>query len=236
MKIIKKEDSKLVFTSDMGEVSANSIRRYIFKIPVLAIDEVEISKNDSPLYDETIAHRLGLIPLESNKLGGKKSITLKLSSKKEGIVYSGELKGNAKIVYDKIPITSLNKGQELEFVAKTKFGVGSEHSKFTPGIMFYRNVIEVKVKDNCPKEVVENFPQEVSAKSGKFVVEAARLIDGWEVCQETCKKLGKDSIEIEPTKDLSITLESFGQLKVEDIFKKAVENLKSDLAEVAKKI
>jgi len=41
---------------------------------------------------------------------------------------------------DKTPITFLNKGQELEIKATTKMGRGVEHSKFSPGLMFYRNI------------------------------------------------------------------------------------------------
>ena len=124
MKIIRKKADKLSFSVELEDSLANAIRRYVNQIPVVAVDEIEISKNDSALYDETLAHRIGLIPLKAKKQTGK----MKLESKKEGIVYSGELKGDAEVVYDKIPITLLDKGQEFEIKATLKSGKGSEHA------------------------------------------------------------------------------------------------------------
>ena len=234
MKIVEKKDNILIFTVEADESILNTIRRYVNHIPVLAVDEIEISKNDSPLYDETIAHRIGLIPLKNeNKTKGK----LKLNVKKEGIVYSEELKGDIKVIYDKIPITLLGKNQELEFVANVKTGKGSDHSKFSPGLIFYRNVFEIKVDKNCPKEVIENCPRNLlKLKDGKIIVEDNYQCDACESCVEYCKKNGKESIEVVPTKELLVTLESFGQLSVEDMFKKSIEVLKKDLAELAKKL
>lgn len=233
MKLLNKKENSIRFSTEIDESLANSIRRYMFEIPVLAIDEVEISKNDSPLYDETIAHRLGLVPLKNSlKIG-----SLKLNSKKEGTVYSGEMSGDIKLVYEKIPLTTLQKGQEIEFSATTKLGKGSEHSKFSPGLMFYRNIIDVKIKGECPKEIAESCPKGIlKDKGNKIVVEDASLCDMCEVCVEAGLKRGKECIELKPTKELVVELESFGQLSVEDMFKKSIEALKKDLTEISKKL
>lgn len=184
MKLINKKDNQLIFTAEIEESMANAVRRYLGEIPVLAIDEVEISKNDSSLYDETIAHRLGLIPLKMEKSMPEKTTTkFKLNVIKEGNVYSGELKGGKGVVYDKIPITLLSKGQELKLVATARMGKGNQHSKFSSGLMFY-----------------------------------------------------KDNEENISSNELTISLESFGQLSVRDIFTESIEALKKDLNFISKKV
>lgn len=238
MKILNKKYNQVTFSAEIDESLANAIRRYVDQIPILAIDEVEISKNDSPLYDETVAHRIGLIPLKMDKTINEKSTEqLALIVKKDGIVYSEELKGKVNPVYDKIPITVLKKGQELEILATAKVGKGSKHSKFSPGFMFYRNSVKLKIDKDCPKEVVNVCPQKILVvEGGKVSVTDDEKCDMCESCVDFCRKTKKGSIEIIPSKELVITVESFGQMEEEEIFKKAIEALKDDLKEVAKKI
>ena len=236
MKLINKNDNQIVFSSEINQELANAIRRYFNEIPILAIDEVEFLKNDSPLYDETIAHRLCLIPITNDKSVNEKSeVKFKLNSKKEGAVYSGELKGKLKAVYDKIPITVLNKGQELDFVATAKVGKGSEHSKFSPGLMYYRNVAEITLDKKFQEEIKKVCKNEIKEKGDKIIVLDNLQKEVCDVCEGISEIEGKKT-ETKLTNELVITTESFGQLEVKDILKKATDFLKKDLHEITKKV
>jgi DNA-directed RNA polymerase subunit D len=238
MELVEKKDNIIIFRTKIEDSLANAIRRYVFEVPILAIDEVEISKNDSALYDETIAHRLGLVPLITPKTIAKtKEIKLKLTTKKEGLVLSKELKGDIKPVFDEIPITVLNKDQELELTAMVKFGKGSEHSKFSPGLITYRNIMEIKFDKDCPQEIIDACPKNlIKNDAGKIKVSDALTCDLCDICVESANKMKKDSAKIEQTDELLITIESFGQISPSEIFKKSIEELKKDLSEVSKEI
>lgn len=238
MEIIEKKNNKIVFAAEIEDTVANAIRRYVGHVPILAIDEVEIIKNDSPLYDETVAHRIGLIPIKTEKaVMNEKPSTLKLVSNKEGIIYSGDFKGSDKVVYDKIPITLINKGQEFEINAKVRAGIGVEHAKFSPGFIFYRNSADAKIEKDCPAEILESCKKSsIRTEGGKIIIEDIYANDACEAVIEKYQREGKLSIEIIPKDNLIITVESFGQMDSKDIFKKSVEALKKDLELVEKKL
>ncbi len=232
MKTIKKKSDKLVFSAEIDNSIANAIRRYVSQVQTVAVDEVEISKNDSALYDETLAHRIGLIPLKAKKQTGK----MKLDSKKEGLVYSGELKGDAEVVYDKIPITLLDKGQELEIKATLKSGRGSEHAKFSPGLMFFRNSAELKIDKKFKDKIKKICPNANIKESGNQIIV---LDDGEEEISDVCSGIAEKSgekPEIKENPELIIKLESFGQISPEAIFEKSIDELRKDLEDVSKKL
>ncbi len=236
MELIDKKENKIVFRTDIDESLANAIRRSLNQVPVLAIDDVEIIKNGGALYDEVVAHRLGLLPLKTDKVTSKTKGKLKLISKKEGMVQSGELKGNVDIVYDNIPVTFLDKDQEIELLANTKLGKGEEHVKFSPGLMFYRNLLEITMDKDLLEEVKNICPDaEIKEKGDKIVIVDNKSKEICDVCEGICER-AKRKPEIKEEKELIITAESFGQMNVEDMVKNSVDILKKDLAEVSKKV
>lgn len=212
IKIISKSDDKISFTTDMPISLANAIRRSLNYIPLLAIDSLEISKNDSALYDEIIAQRMGLIPLANEKLklpkecGCEKeqgctkcSIKFKLGASGPCTVYSTDLSPKDSILY-KMPITILDKDQELEFVAIARMGLGVEHAKFSPGMMSYRYSEDIENEDD-----------------------------------EKFRKLAEESSK-GAKKELTASIESWGQIKAKDILPEAVKALNKEIAELVKEV
>ena len=130
MEIIENTKERVVLRMEANESLANAIRRSVSEVPTLAIDEVEIFKNDSALYDEIVSHRLGLVPLKTEKSMSKKTkIEFKLSKKGPCTVYSGDLDGAGEVIYKNIPITILGKEHKLELVATAILGTALEHAK-----------------------------------------------------------------------------------------------------------
>ncbi|NCN86458.1 DNA-directed RNA polymerase subunit D [archaeon] len=230
MQIIKKSDEKLVFTAQVTESLANSIRRSVGLIPVMAIDELEIAKNDSALYDETLAHRVGLVPLKMSKdIKEDTVLKLKLNKKGPGYVYSKDLNGDCDVVYSEIPLTLLKEGQEVKITAITKVGYGKDHAKFAPGLLVYRNACEITLPKKHKEIISKTFPENTIKEKGENIIikddKEKSLID---FCEGLCKK-DDDNCEVKDTSELVFTIESFGQISASEIFKQAIEGLKKEL-------
>jgi len=228
------KDDKIVFRAKLDESLANAVRRYVYQIPTFALTKIEILKNDSPLYDETIAHRMGMIPLKNAR---KPETKFKLKAKGEGYVYSKELKGNLEVVYENIPITFLEKGEEIELTAEAEAGKGTEHSRFSPGIIFYRSIVNLKIVPDCPREIIDICPRNIFEETnGRVQCKNSEGCDLCESCIEYGNKKKKDFVKIEPTDEILMIIESFGQIDSKNILKKSVEILKKDLEEIQKKL
>jgi DNA-directed RNA polymerase alpha subunit len=233
MKTSEKKSDEIEFVVDIDTSLANAIRRSVNEIPILAIDEVEIHKNDSALYDEVIAHRLGLIPLKNQKL--KKDLDLELKLKAKG--KAGGIKILSKelgeiSVYPDIPIVLLDNGQEIELIAKARKGIGIKHSKFSPGLLYYKQIPKIKISHEGEKyeKLAELYP-DVFEYSGKLKVKDSlkRELDN-----EDFKDFPGVSVEFE--KELMICIESWGQISPEEIFTESCNTLVENLSDVIKAI
>jgi len=246
IKIIESSKEKLTFiVSDINNTIANAIRRSISEIPIIAIDEVEFIKNDSALYDEILAHRLGLVPLQHVKLTPRKEcrcegkgcsscmITLKLSATGPCTVYAEQLKGKVKPVYNKMPLVILEKDQELQFNAYVRAGTATEHAKFSPGILYY-----------IPFPIIKELKEIKEKEKSKIVRVSKEIFEAIKAGEDIRKDFLGEIVEhekkflaIEPSsKDFIFTIESFGQLSPKQIFISAINALENNLEELNKKI
>lgn len=224
MESILNTPEKLVLRLGANESLANAIRRSIAEIPTLAIDEVEIFKNDSALYDEVLAHRLGLIPLKTEKsMSSKTKIDLKLSKTGPCTVYAGDLKGQAEIIHPKIPITILDKNHKLELIATANLNIGLNHAKHVPGLCYYRHLQEIKSSPDIDKIIQ-------SAKSSYFKPEKkgnSWLVDLPEAAIDEILEIDKEAIK--DSSEIIFIIESYGNLPAKDILLGAIKSLSSNL-------
>jgi DNA-directed RNA polymerase subunit D len=138
--VLRFEDAELYFV--------NSLRRVMLaELPKLAIDDVIIYDNTSALFDEIIAHRLGLIPIPTDlsilsfrtecKCAGKgcPTCTVRYTLSKEGecVVYSGDLQPehpSFAITETLVPIVDLAKDQRIILEVEAVLGRGKDHAKW----------------------------------------------------------------------------------------------------------
>lgn len=138
----------------IDRVYANALRRFaISEVPCMAIDEIVIHENSSVLYDEILAHRLGLIPLTTDlegyilpqdcdcktSLGCTKCRVLlvldAVATDEVKTIYSGDLVSEdtrVKPYVDNIPIIKLAPSQKIKLEAYAKLGKGRHHAKWQP--------------------------------------------------------------------------------------------------------
>ncbi len=194
IKVLNREQDTLRFVlSDVSPAFANAIRRIILaEVPVMAIDDVMILENSSVMYDEILAHRLGLIPVTTDpsynlpeectcksELGCEKcraSLSLEIeASDPVEVVYTSNLKPEnpeVKPVSDKIPIVKLAQGQRVKLEAYARLGRGRDHAKWQPASACTYSYDEKLRTFSFLVESTGTLPPE------KLVLEAARLING----------------------------------------------------------
>lgn len=245
------DDSLARFTlSGASPAFANALRRaMIGEVPTLAIEDVRIYDNTSALFDEMLAHRLGLIPLKTDltvystqdtcSCGGAGcpgcTATYTLSVEGPRMVTSSDLipqDPGAAPVYDNIPIVKLTKGQKLVIEARAILNTGRAHAKWQPTLVCgYKNHPVITVSDVCDAcgNCVEECPRDILVAKGKKVQVAEGKLPECSMCrlcERACLASGigeEPAIKISAEPDRFIfVVESDGSLPAKEIMNRAL--------------
>ena len=253
VELIENKNEKTSFViNDIDATTANTLRRTIMEeVPVMAVDVVNFKGNSSALYDEIIAHRLGLLPLKTDLAGynlreeckckgkGCPSCQAILTLKATGplTVYARDIKSkDPKIipVFPDMPIVKLIKGQKIEAEMIASLGKGKEHAKYQPALAHYRGYPDIKIKDAKAVEGEKVCPTHVfKVQDGKIKVDDEKKC----ILCMACVDATNDKIEVNASeKDFIFFLESFGQLSNKETASKALEIIDSKLDEFKDKL
>lgn len=162
LELLSQSNWNLTFRLTSADLSfANSIRRIIISdVPTMAIEQVVVKENTSPLFDEFICHRLGLIPLISEtaeKYNYSRDCNCESKCSKCSVEYRIKKFCNTEkmdvttedielinsdrnikievqpVKYDPpIVIAKLAKNQKIDMYLTARKGIGKAHAKWSP--------------------------------------------------------------------------------------------------------
>jgi DNA-directed RNA polymerase subunit D len=234
----------------------NALRRVMLaELPKLAIDDVIIYDNTSPLFDEMMSHRLGLIPIPTDlsllsfrsdcKCEGKGcptcTVRYTLSKEGEGVVYSGDLQPehpSYAIIEKGIPIVQLTKDQRVILEVEAVLGRGRDHAKWqsvlAPRYQMEATIHVDKKRLSDVKAFLEELPKNLAVE---LKGERLELKDSAQlpILETYLEKNKEDYIRI--TKDPSKMLFSFetdGSMSAKDALKESVTILTKKYEEFGK--
>ncbi len=232
-----------ILVKGTDHVFMNSIRRAAMNsVPVFAIEDVTFYDNSSILFDEYLAHRLGLLPIKTDpkkfKLGDKVKFTL--DKEGPGTIYSKDIKTTdpvIDIIEKEIPVAKLKKGQRIRLEATAIMGVGKEHAKWQPAIISYNQLPVITVGKDCNlcKDCVENCSKgALEIKANKVVLKDPLQCNLCGKCKDICKT-GAFKLEYD-TSSYILAVESHGSLGTQDVLLGAVNALAGKNKEFMEKI
>ena len=249
-----KGNKGVVHIEDAEMYFVNSLRRVMLaELPKLAIDDVIIYDNTSALFDEIIAHRLGLIPIPTDlqilafrsecKCGGKgcPSCTVRYTLSKEGecVVYSGDLQPehpSYAITETLVPIVELTKEQRIILEVEAVLGRGKDHAKWqvvlAPRYKMDTVISFDKKRINDVKAFIEELPKDlvVEMKGDKLELQDRSKLPMLEAYLEKNKD---DLITVtkDPTK-LTFSFETDGSMSAKAALQESITILSKKYEEL----
>jgi len=124
-------------------------------------------------------------------------------------------------VYPETLIVTLLEGQQLELEAIAILGIGKEHTKWSPGLVYYTNEAKIKVNNKHKdfSKFKNKYPKQVFNKKGeidKELINTPQLIDA-------CFGVNDEIVHVEfDNSSFQFTIESFGALPAKEIVQQAI--------------
>ena len=270
IKILEMEERKCRFIlTNASPAKANALRRTLLTdIPKMAIDTVDFHlgpidvdgrefESITPLFDEIIAHRLGMVPVPTRPDGfefnfkdectcggvGCPNCTFMYSLNKHGpcTVLSGDMmpvgSDSFKVCDPNIPIVELADRQSVLIYAHVVKGTARKHVKWqvANGVGYkYMPVIEIgSVMD--PEEVAKKCPKKVfEVVDGKLKVVEENLYDC--ILCETCSETDSEVKFTSKDDEFVFTFETDGSLTAQQVLDEAVRILSDSAKDLGEKI
>ncbi len=273
IEILEMAERKAKFIlKDSSPAMANALRRTLLSdIPKMAIDKVEFHlgpimyddkeyESVTPLFDEIIAHRLGMVPVPTDldlfvpqsecSCGGEgcPNCTIMYSLNKIGpcTVLSGDLEPlgnpNLRVKDEFIPIVELTDGQAVLIYATAVMGTARKHVKWqvANGVGYkYMPGVEVDPARASDEDVVECAalcPKKVfEVEDGKLVVKNPLDCSLCMTCTEHVGERGGVTVTADD-RNFLFKFETDGSLTAQQTLDKALEVLTSEANDFASQL
>lgn len=236
----------------------NSLRRILVaEVPKLAVHDVVLYDNNSGLFDEMIAHRVGLLPVPTDLNAlvfrsecscsdqGCANCTVRYTLSKEGpgVVTAADLQPDNPelgIADPEIPIVELLKGQRLILEAEAILGRGREHAKWQPCHgAGYRYAPLVKPTDANVKALQEaaklasKHDQELASQGKAGLFDEDGIVTVSDGCLGLAQEAGVE-VGIDDTR-FQFQFETDGSLTAKQALSSALELMRKRLSEFEEK-
>jgi len=244
-KLAEKGNSVQLLVKGVDATFMNGVRRAIMNsVPVFAVEDVRIYENSSVMFDEMLAHRLGMLPLKTDLKAYKAGEKVIMMLEKEGpaTVYSRDVQSTdpkVEVVDKHIPLVKLAKGQKVKIEMDAVMGFGKEHVKWQPGIVGYSQLAKVsfdmKHIDN-PNKLLDAAPGQFELKAGKLTVKDSSSLN-LDLVSKARDIAPPGAVEIEYDENAYVlNLESFGGLEAKEIVEAALDALAEKTKEFKKQV
>ncbi len=267
--LAQKDDSLKILIEETEPAFVNALRRVLIAdVPKMAIEDVEFHlgpiraedgkeyESVAPLFDEMIAHRLGLVPIPTDLAlynrredcptchgEGCPSCTIiySLNKRGPGLVTSADMEpiGDSKLrpKDQGIPIVQLAEGQAILIYATAQLGTGREHAKWQPthgvGYAYYPTLkAGTKTVDALDPGVPFCTAHMLTTSLAEETVE---LPEDCPTCAKFREAFKVDSVKVasDPTRFV-LQFETDGSISSKEVIAKALDILQERFGDIAK--